>query len=180
MLRWFAEFVSDRGLFGLVPGCGSGAGWWLSVRVSEVVCGAGVFLVVAVVGFGELGLRGIVTDVRTARLLGFGALLGVLRFRLVRDWGLGLGDVARPGGVGGGAAVLVLGTAAVWGASSSSWAGSGVGALYGLWARCFLWLSLITVARMSAMRCAPPHRVACILDIFVGLSVAVRSDGACV
>ena len=97
------------------------------MRVSEVVCGAGVFLVVAVVGFGELGLRGIVTDVRTARLLGFGALLGVLRFRLVRDWGLGLGDVARSGGVGGGAAVLVLGTAAVWGASSSSWAGSGVG-----------------------------------------------------
>ena len=152
----------------------------MSVLVSEVVCGAGVLLLVAVVGIGVLRVRGVAMDVRAALLLGFGALLGVLRVRLARDWGLGLDDVARPGGVGGVATALVLCTTVVWGSSSSAWAGSGVGALYGLWARCFLWLSLMTVARMSAMRCAPPHRVACILDILVGLSVAVRSDGACV
>ena len=27
VLRWFVEFASGRGLFGLVPVCGGGAGW---------------------------------------------------------------------------------------------------------------------------------------------------------
>ena len=85
VLRWFAEFVSDRGLFGRVFGCGGGAGWWLIVLVSEVVCGAGVLLLVAVVGIDVLRVRGVATDVRAALLLGFGALLGVLRVRLARD-----------------------------------------------------------------------------------------------
>ena len=85
VLRWFAEFVSDRGLFGLVSGCGGGVGWWLIVLVSEVVCGAGVLLLVAVVGIDVFRVRGVATDVRAALLLGFGALLGVLRVRLARD-----------------------------------------------------------------------------------------------
>ena len=79
----------------------------------ELAVGDGVLLDVVVVEIGGLREKGVVTDVRAVLLLECGALLGVLRFLLALGWGVGLGVVARLGGVAAGVVALVLELAVV-------------------------------------------------------------------